>query len=97
MARTAGLGVVDVPAMGAAVVPVVEPLEGRGGLQMAFCRHQLLIRRVWVASAGTVWSVTAQRTTTAVLLLLRCAGGRGGLLLLQHHAKLLHSLELPLH
>ncbi len=60
MARTAGVGVVDIPAMGAAVVPVVKPLEGRGGLQMAFCRLWLLIRRGWIASAGAARSVTAQ-------------------------------------
>ncbi len=95
MARTAGVGVVDVPAMGAAVAPVVEPLEGREGLQMAFHHHRLLIRRGWLAFASAIGSVTARRTTTAALLLLRCIVGGGGLLLLQHHAELLHSLELP--
>jgi hypothetical protein len=96
-ARTAGVGVVDVPAMGAAVVPVVKPLEEHGGLQMAFRRCWLLIQCGWIASAGAAGSVMAQRTTTAALLLLRCVGGRRGLLLLQRHAELLHGLELPLH
>ncbi len=97
MARTAGVGVVDVPTMGAAVVQVVELLEGCGGLQMAFCCCQLLIRRGWIASAGAAGSVMARQTTPAALLLLGCVGGRGGLLLLQRHAELLHGLELPLH
>ncbi len=57
-ARTTGVGVVDVPAMGAAVVTVVEPLEGCGGLQMAFRRCRLLIRRGWITSAGAAGSVT---------------------------------------
>jgi hypothetical protein len=95
-ARTAGVSAVDVPVMGAAVVPVVKPLEGHGGLQMSFCCCRLLICRGWIASAGVVGSVSARRTTTAALLLLRCVGG-GGLLLLQGHAELMHSLELPLH
>jgi hypothetical protein len=97
MARTAGVGVVDVPAMGAAVVPVVKPLEGHGGLQLAFCHCWLLMIRGWIATAGATGSVTAQQTRTAVLLLLQCVGGRRGLLLLQCHAELLHGLELPLH
>ena len=97
MARTTGVGVVDVPAMGAAVVPVVKPLEGCGGLLMAFHRRWLLIRHGWIASAGTAGSVTAQQTTTTALLLLWCIGGRRGLLLMLHHAELLHGLELPLH
>jgi hypothetical protein len=57
MARTAGVGVVDVPAMGATVIPVVEPLEGREGLQMGFRHHWLLIRWGWIASAGAAGSV----------------------------------------
>jgi hypothetical protein len=40
--------VVDVPAMGAAVIPVVELLEEREGLQMAFHRCWLLICRGWM-------------------------------------------------
>ncbi len=56
-ACTAGVGVVDVPAMGVAVIPVVKPLEGREGLQMAFHCCQLLIRREWIASASTTGSV----------------------------------------
>jgi hypothetical protein len=69
MACTAVVGVVDVPAMGGAVIPVVKPLEGRKGQQMV-CRCRLLIRRGWIATAGAAGSVTTQRTTTAVLLLM---------------------------
>ncbi len=58
-AGTTGVGVVNVPAMDAAVVPVVKPLEGHGGLQMVFRRCRLLIRCGWIASAGTAGSVTA--------------------------------------
>jgi hypothetical protein len=53
-ARTTGVGVVDVPAMGVAVIPVVEPLEGRE----AFHRYWLLIRRGWIASTGATGSAT---------------------------------------
>ena len=58
IARTAGVGVVDVPAMGAAETLVVKLLEGCEGLQMAFRRCWLLIRRGWIASAGAAGSVT---------------------------------------
>ncbi len=57
-AGTAGVGVMDVLAMGATVVSVVKPLEGCGGLQMAFHRHWLLIHRGWIASGappGVLW------------------------------------------
>ncbi len=97
MAHTAGVGVVNVSTMGAAVVPDVKPLEGHRGLQMAFHHCWLLIRCGWIASAGATGSVTARQTMTAMLLLLRCIGGRRGLLLLQRHAELLHGLELPLY
>ncbi len=52
LAHTAGVGVVDVLAMGVAVILVVKPLEGREGLKMVFCCCWLLIRRGWIASAG---------------------------------------------
>ncbi len=97
LALTTGVGVVDVPAMGVAVIPVVEPLDGHERLHRAFRHRWLLIRRGWIASAGTARSVTTRQTMTAALLLLQCVGGGGGLLLLQRHAELLHGPELALH
>ena len=101
-ARHARVGVVDVATMGAAVIPVLPTLVGRGRARRLLRAGTVATKPgwlLWEASCTCTARATVAPVTTAIVVLLLLwwgvDGGRG--LLVDSHAELLDVRELALH